>query len=202
MSYITLNQVKDIIEYVRFPCEEPENLERALNIFIGQYEQIKDSPQPSKRTEKNEIKKDHTNFMRLYERYTKDLLSSYILIESKKELLLAQGLSKQQVEIALLVILTTQEINEDEKKYADQLIEEQIKSIPEGPQIRFKNVFLCSLLPRIYETHFNRAFGTSRSDITNEYGGPGVRFIQAVSEHMGIPMKGPAIAQAYKRFKA
>ncbi len=202
MSDITLSQVKSIIEYVGHPCEEPESLAKALNIFIKQYEQIKDKPQPDKRAKKNNLNQDRESFTEWYDAFEENLLSSYSLIGNGKDSLLSRGLSEEQVDTALTVLLFALDNNQNERSKADGLIESAINSIPDKPQAKFKNVFLCGLLPRIYEEHFGLTFGTSQASLSNKVGGPGVRFIKIISEHMGIGMSETAIAQSYKRFKA
>lgn len=202
MSDITLSQVKSIIEYVGHPCEDPENLAAALNIFVQQYETIKDKPQPDKRTKKKELNQNKKSFTEWHDVFEESLLSSYSLIGNGKESLLSRGLSEEQIDTALTVLLFALDNNQKERGKADGFIESAINSIPDKPQAKFKNVFLCGLLPSIYEEYFGMEFGISQSSLTNKVGGPGVRFVKAVSEYMNIPMKEANIAQSYKRFKA
>lgn len=201
MKKISLEKTKDIIDYVGFPCSNPEALMRSLNIFMKQYEQIKSAPQPDKRTIKKQINQDQESMSEHYKLNEESLLHSYALIGNYDKSLMKVGLSEKQIDNALTVLLLTLDINQREKSGIDKLLDKAIGDIPETSQPKFKNVFLCGLLPRIYEEHFDRKFGVSQSSITNKNSGPSIRFVKIVSEHMKLDMKEAAIAKAYKDFK-
>ena len=201
MKELSLQRTNDIISYVGYPCSNPEALMRSLNTFIKQYEQVKNAPQPDKRTKKKQIRQDQESLSEFYKRSEESLLHSYALIGSRKKSLKEKGLSAQQIDNALTALLLTLDINQREKDEMDKLLDKAISDIPETRQPQFKKVFLCGLLPRVYEEHFERKFGVSQSSITNKNSGPGVRFIKAVSELMELDMKEAAIAKAYKDFK-
>ena len=201
MQKFSLEKTNDVIDFVGLSCGNPEALMRSLNIFVEQYEQVKNVPQPDKRTKKKQIRQDQESMTEFYKLYEESLLHSYALIGSREKILKEKGLSAQQIDSALTALLLTLDINQRERDEMDKLVDKAIGDIPETRQPKFKNVFLCGLLPRIYEEHFERKFGVSQSSITNKNSGPGVRFIKAVSEHMKLDMKEAAIAKACRGFK-
>ena len=200
MPKINLEEVNELITEVGLPCDQPESLMRALNIFFEQYETIKKNYPPSKRTEIKKLEKDKDQLLNWHDANTQALLGAYTLIEHNNKTLQSSGVSESEIKTSLFVLLKLLAISDQETTNTVQRIEELIP-LDSSSDLAPDSLMLYGILPKIYEDHFDRNFGVSYSDYSKEVSGPGVRFIQKISLKIDRYKTGDAIKKGCARLR-
>lgn len=201
---LNLGDIEEIIKEIEGPakkikitCLDPEGLCGALNFLIPAYQQVKNDGLKKKSSEKKRIKGDKEFYKSYFKRTIDNILSTYLTVKNDKKKLIDKGFSDNEINTAILVILTELRIQKTQAKQALALIDNALKHC-ETKIYTTESLFLYTILPNVYNKYFDRSFGTSQSSLTNENSGPGIRFIQAVTKHMGIEKKAGTIARSCK----